>query len=432
MNSCPHAPLWTNFRARAKIKGMKEHKTIAGKIYTVTSPNGCTVTDETGLQLGTVEAGEQKAFTATGGAMWLDDTAARVTENFKQAPVKMRLLGLLGGGVSTGLPSRYLQAEFIEFTGNTVIRISVPVNNDLGLYFDYEKTLPIATNDFPISWQRSNPYRAFRLVCDETFGGFNWWGTNLACKTPAGYRALWQANFKNNRTISVNSAEYGYAEKSLPDIDCNYDEVAFGRLFLLDSKLFCERTYFKSYSIKLSSESKVVNDLIPAIAPTGEPCMYDKVTRKPFCNSGTGSFIVGMDMKQARQLGKLPTGGGSLTVSLPSNYQEDEGVVNALAMAQENGWKITIQTYEAESGAASTFALRRVWVRKTQDEQGSYVDSDGFRWQVEWCVDVVGSSPEAEGYEPFRSVDVAVNYWGLTAWVDPEAEEELLTNTDEV
>jgi len=320
------------------------------------------------------------------------------------------------------LPAGYLAAEFIEFTGNTVIRISIPVNNSLGLYFDYEKTLPIATNDFPISWQRSSPYRAFRLVCGETSGGFNWWGTSLAYKTPAGYRTLWQANFKNNRIISVNSAEYGYAEKSLPDIDCNYDEVGFGRLFLLDSKLFGERAYFKSYSIKLSSGSKVVNDLIPAIAPTGEPCMYDKVTRKPFCNSGSGSFIVGMTLEQAQNLGKLPAGGGTLTVSLPSNYLEDEGVVNALETARTNGWTLTIQTYAVDT--AMTIDLLDVWVRKTQDENGSYVDAEGVRWQVEWCVDIVGADPEQEGYEMFRSVEAATEYWGLTPYVDPEAEEE--------
>ena len=276
------------------------------------------------------------------------------------APARQRF-GLLGGGDKTGLPRVYLQAEFIEFTGNTVIRISVPVNNDLGLYFDYEKTLPIATNDFPISWQRSNPYRAFRLVCGETSGGFNWWGTKLAYKTPAGYRALWQANFKNNRTISVNSAEYGYAEKSLPDIDCNYDEVAFGRLWVLDSKLLGESAYFKSYSIKLSSGSKVVNDLIPALDTTGTPCMYDNVNKKPLYNSGTGQFIVGMTLDQARKLSKLPAGGGELTVSLPWEaqlVQHNGQVETALETARGKGWLLKVQyrAPEAESAVYNKYA----------------------------------------------------------------------------
>ena len=178
------------------------------------------------------------------------------------------------------------------------------------------------------------------------------------------------------------------------------------------------------YSCILTKSGKIERHFSPMLDSQGVPCLYDKITKKPFYNSGSGQFIVGMNMKQARKLGKLPaTGGGTLTVSLPSNYTEDEGVVNALATAQENGWVITIQTYEAEAGAASTFALRRVWVRKRTDEQGIYVDADGTRWQVEWCVDIVGADPEQEGYEPFRSLESAVDHWGLTAWVDPEQEE---------
>ena len=38
-----------------------------------------------------------------------------------------------------------------------------------------------------------------------------------------------------------------------------------------------------------------------------------------------------------------------------------------------------------------------------------------------------GSEPDAHGYEPFRSVEAAVEYWGLTPYVDPEAEEEFNT-----
>ena len=101
-------------------------------------------------------------------------------------------------------------------------------------------------------------------------------------------------------------------------------------------------------------------------------------------------------------------------------------------MAQENGWVITIQTYETEAGAASTFALRRVWVRKHIEEQGSYVDPNGSRWQVEWCVDIVGADPEQEGYEMFRSVEAAVEHWSLTTWVDPGLEEQFnITNEEQ-
>lgn len=404
---------------------MKEHKTIAGKIYTVTSPNGCTVTDETGLQLGTVEAGEQKVFTATGGAMWLDDTAARVTANFNQAPVKLKLLGLLGGGVSTSLPSGYLAAEFLESTGTQYVRLpQLEVNNNdtiksefvLLRYKDASANGMFAIFGYDAG-QHLRIYTTKNTNAEGRFIAYKFGDAGVSMYVPEGKVIKWDITKDG---CVVNGVQYD----KLNTLDFSYSDMLLFNQYV-NAKYWPAILRFYKFSVSQKC------NLRPSLDSNGVPCMYDKVTKQPFYNKGSGSFIIGMTIAQARQLSKLPSTGGNLTVSLPSNYLEDDGVVNALATAQENGWKITIQPYEAEAGAASTFALRRIWVRKDENEQGSYVDSDGTRWQVEWCVDIVGSSPEAEGYEPFRSVDVAVNYWGLTPWVDPEAE-ELLTNTEEV
>ena len=45
-------------------------------------------------------------------------------------------------------------------------------------------------------------------------------------------------------------------------------------------------------------------------------------------------------------------------------------------------------------------------------------------------MDVIGADPESLGYERFRSVDAATEYWGLEPYVDPN-EEELLTEHNE-
>ena len=76
-----------------------------------------------------------------------------------------------------------------------------------------------------------------------------------------------------------------------------------------------------------------------------------------------------------------------------------------------------------------------IWVRKTEDEQGSYVAADGCRYVVDWVHKLYcpcGLSEQEHGYEPYESMEDALNAWGLTEWVDPEAEEELFTNTEEV
>ena len=76
---------------------MKTLQSIAGKTYVITSPNGCTVTDETGLTLGTVDAGQQKVFIATGAKLQADDDSARITATFNLAPA---LGSDSGGGAS--------------------------------------------------------------------------------------------------------------------------------------------------------------------------------------------------------------------------------------------------------------------------------------------------------------------------------------------
>jgi hypothetical protein len=160
--------------------------------------------------------------------------------------------------------------------------------------------------------------------------------------------------------------------------------------------------------------------------------MYESVVKTPYFNKGTGAFIAGFTLAQARKLGKhLPAGGGNLTISLPTGYEQDSAVAESLETARAKGWTLTVQTYTPEAEAASaTFGMRRVWVRKQESEHGGYVDADGVRWSVDWCVDMVtpdGSTPDQHGYELFRSTEAAVAYWELQAWVDPEAERELLT-----
>ena len=154
--------------------------------------------------------------------------------------------------------------------------------------------------------------------------------------------------------------------------------------------------------------------------------MYDKVSKQPFYKSGSGQFITGFTLEQARKLANLPATGGSLTISLPEGYDADTAVTSAIATATANGWNFTIQTYTPEAAAASaTFALRRVWVRQTPDESGAYVDASGNRVAVDWCVamsNTDGSEPDAHGYELFRSVDAAADFWQLTPYVDPDAE----------
>ena len=92
---------------------MKEHDTFPGKIYAVTCASGCTITDNKGRTLGECEAGKQTLVVATSDKL-LTSADALVTSTFNSAPAKLKALGLLGGGSSTGLPAGYLEAAFLQ------------------------------------------------------------------------------------------------------------------------------------------------------------------------------------------------------------------------------------------------------------------------------------------------------------------------------
>jgi hypothetical protein len=193
-----------------------------------------------------------------------------------------------------------------------------------------------------------------------------------------------------------------------------------GNLTLFSISTHVYNAVIRFYKFTHENETKV--KLLPSISPLGEPCLVDTVSKKTYKNNGTGAFIVGLTIAQARQLSKLPAGGGTLKISLPENYTDDEAVVGALSTATENGWIFEIQTYTTADASARTFSLRRIWVRKNEDTAGEYVDENGARWHVEWCQNVLGAEPTDLGYEPFRSVEIAVEYWGLSPFIYPEHE----------
>lgn len=68
------------------------------------------------------------------------------------------------------------------------------------------------------------------------------------------------------------------------------------------------------------------------------------------------------------------------------------------------------------------------YFRKTESEYGTYVDEQGTRYMVDWCSAIYSpknETPEQLGYTPFKKQEDALAAWGLTPYIDPEA--ELLT-----
>lgn len=399
---------------------MKQITTDPGAVYCVYTSTGCTVTDTaTGCTLMTAEPGQPNYFAATGHSVTLSDADATcLRPRFKSAPAA---LSLLGGGDK--LPAGYTRAEFLESTAKKeyIDTLHVPTRS-----FGYE-----IKSEIPINGATAR--EAYFWGCQTRSGADRLWaqlgdtgGVHVGWNTPNLVRIVASGGLRGQR-VAINFKGSGVFKldgetvQTLPSL--NFTPVFHFFLYASSytSNNISDTTMpSRFYSAKLSEETALVRDFIPALDPAGTPCMFDLVSKEPFRNAGSGQFIAGFTLSQARKLGKLPEG-TMLTISLPVGYDSDEGVVTALAQAQANGCVLTIQTYESAS-AVSTFALRRVWVRRQEDANGTYVDADGSRWQVDWCVDIIGADPESLGYERFRSVDAAVAYWELVPYEYPEEE----------
>lgn len=399
--------------------------TIPGAWYTVATSTTCEITDTaTGTPLGSANAGSY-TFQAQGNLTTLsDDSALYSKSNFKSAPAALMALGLLGGGASTpALPPGYLAAAFLETESSAEIKLPLvfDVNIDSGLTIEQSHQSVAAQVSSSAGW------------AEEGYGGINIGMLNgsMACSR----------NGMGVGTSFIVPANEWFIHKwwfdgKSADIICYAPD---GRSYKTSRTrsgctaytLWANRWKGKKRWFRALLADVAVFDLIPAITPQGAPCMFNKYDNAFYENTaGKTAFVVGLTLAQARNLSKLPATGGTLTISLPTGYDSDSGVMSALESARANGWTLTIQTYTPEASASvATFALRRIWVRRTADENGSYVATDGTRWQVDWCVDMLtpdGSTPDAYGYELFRSQEAAVAYWELTPYVDPEAE-NLLT-----
>lgn len=180
------------------------------------------------------------------------------------------------------------------------------------------------------------------------------------------------------------------------------------------------------YRLTISEGSAIVRDFVPALTTDGAPVLFDMTRNSaPLVNTGPTAPVPGFTLAQARQLGKLSENGREMTISLPVGYEQDEKVQAALSAAAAKGWVLPVQTYTA--AAAATYSLRRVrsvvWCRRMQSAEGSYVDEEGQRWQIEWCAAIFGPNgqdPTAYGYTPFDSEKTAVEEWRLSPYIAME------------
>lgn len=270
--------------------------------------------------------------------------------------------------VGTGiLPVGYLAAEFLESTGTQRIVtgfapfIKVLENIEVGFRVDAAMT---ESNTWKYAAGIQSNGGNFGVTTPTRTGGgvLNiYFGTQRFSQTGSLDQVLsrfvHELNYKNSRKSIFKSCE-GEQEKSLNSVNnSNYTTTQSLTLFgAVDQWGAKNYSLCKIWGAEITDGNEVVRKFSPVISESGVPCMFDKITKQPFYNNGTGSFIVGMTLEQARKLSRLPKTGGTLTVSLPWEALDDARVQAALAKAAENGWTI-IEQYRNPDATTENIAV---------------------------------------------------------------------------
>lgn len=188
----------------------------------------------------------------------------------------------------------------------------------------------------------------------------------------------------------------------------------FGNRDTVNRGLFGKKKDWKYFE---NGELKI--NLIPCINSDGVPCMYDVIENIAYPPT-YGTIYAGLTLDQIISLYKLPSKSSTLNLMLPVGYEENETANLVLENLRKRGWTISIKTYtEWSETQSTTFNMNRIWVRKSQDEEGQYIDKNGNAWKVEWCHHILNPeniSEDEMGYERFVSVDSACEYWELTPY----------------
>ena len=312
---------------------MKEvNANLRGK-YVITSPNGCTVTQNAGKTtiFTEVPANVQTLVVAQTGELKISDDDAVVTEVFNLAPAPA------GQGEGGGMPAGYKRVEWLESTGTQWIGTNVPVNSLSTLQVTFEITqwgcVVGATGQR--NTQIFADYDYFKIRIEE-------------------YSQSWEYSYgkKYSSTLNIPKAT-GSLDGEVKQISDTALNISPRSMSVFSRANGVYPMAGKIYIVKTYEEDKPVSYLVPALDPTGAPCMFDMVSRSSYYNSGTGDFLYpGKEEEPATFSRRRPITYAQLTehgvrrlYKVPAGYNGTKE-----EYAAEHGFKPLVETPQPEEG----------------------------------------------------------------------------------
>ena len=245
-------------------------------------------------------AGKQLHVTATAGRLETSSDQAIVTELFKLAP-RLRLT-LLQGVAGGWLPKGFTELEYLESSGTQFIDTGIATDGTYTIEGDMRVVSPGSSY-----WGRRTSDGGAE---SETFPDGNSILTHVKpTSLPASvcinyiYRARPRnavdvtlrhryAMKEGQKSISLDgvnvalSAQNTYSVKAVNNNNLTYYLFCENKLTTATAK-----SVIAVYSFRMQDgEGNVVLDLVPILDADDTPCMYDRVSKLRFYNSGTGTF----------------------------------------------------------------------------------------------------------------------------------------------
>ena len=330
---------------------MKETSVDIGKVYALRSETGGEVTDENGKLLETLEPNVQLR-TMAQEPKWLVPDDCKVTKgNFKRA---LAALFLLGEGKNI-LPAGYKRLEYLESTGAQYINTGRPSSNKT----EVRAVAMVAPYAGATRYHRlfgsdtsgEVPRLSLTLTVYETRMSF---GSRFGSVSRSFNSGLTNADLEASAfEYFVSAASAGVVGKNEQTnlLDAEWQCEAQTQLFCWGSG---GSTDGRVYSFIVKEAGVLKLNFIPALDPTGAPCMFDTVSRKPFYNAGTGDFVTPQSgartyslrgRRVLPDLGKLTPTGLRRLYHTPANY---EGELYDYAL--EHGYKPILESDRPEEG----------------------------------------------------------------------------------
>lgn len=185
------------------------------------------------------------------------------------------------------LPEGYLECEYLESDGEKYIDTGITPGAGYGFSITYYIESPTGTGP------------SCKLLGSSVYNEGLWGGVMIQSWENGSYTFF--SNF-NTKLLTFGSK----ATISIVDGICNWDGEEFacnkasdnysninGSVWIMlvnsDATNF-SRNNGRYYNFKTYQYTDVIQNLIPALDPSGVPCMYDIVGNKPYYNQGTGTF----------------------------------------------------------------------------------------------------------------------------------------------